>query len=79
MGFEKRVAFLQFVVFVHGIEINRTHRIELAGKLVDDFTEFGFIETCCLICDRFPVGFSALLKLRTKGFREGITIWHELA
>ena len=42
-------------------------------------TELSFIEVCRVVCDRFSFGFSALLKLRTKGFREGITIWYELA
>ena len=79
LRFEEGVALLQLVVFVHGIEVHRPHRVELAGQLVDDFAELRFVEICRLVVGRFRFGFPALLDLGTEGFGEGITIGRKLA
>ena len=44
LRFEESVALLEFVVFVDGVEVHRAHRVELAGQLLDDFSQSRFLE-----------------------------------
>ena len=39
LRFEETVTLLEFVVFVHGIEVDRAHVVELAGQVRDDLLE----------------------------------------
>ena len=37
LRFQKTIALLEFIVFLDGVEIHRTHVVELAGKIGDEF------------------------------------------
>ena len=43
--FEESVALFEFVVFLDGVEVDRSHRVELAGHLLDDFPKPRFVES----------------------------------
>src|SRR5439155_5253441 len=62
---EKLVSFFQLVVLVNGIEVNRTHVVELRAKIRDDFLKINVAEVDRVLRTRWQIrrGFAAICSI----------------